>query len=291
MKVVRIIVILLMGINCAQGQSYKEGFRSDMCDCLTEESLKRKLTENAFKACLRETLPKYATQIDAEIIEEDIDKKYLKGQLARRDLLVAMQSELIYSCEVYYNHLDYDRTSIKLITRENAKESELERYNQMVALSPNAMAYFMRAQLQFNLGNIKEAEADIKKSMELNPNNENIPAMRRELLLLAWVYEEQERYSEAVAIYDKIYLGALDAEVAKLRALADKKNGGTIANIPKLDEGKIESQTKQVNQNSRRSKQSNTKTTVNKSNSQKDSKNTKKKDTASLRKLFRIKDN
>ena len=192
---------------------------------------------------------------------------------------------------MYYNHLDYDRTSIKLITRENAKESELERYNQMVALTPNAMAYFMRAQLQFNLGNIKETEADIKKSMELNPNNENIPAMRRELLLLAWVYEEQERYSEAIAIYDKIYLGALDAEVAKLRALADKKNGGTIANIPKLDEGKVESQTKQVNQNSRRSKQSNTKTTVNKSNSQKDSKNTKKKDTASLRKLFRTKDN
>ncbi|WP_179018996.1 tetratricopeptide repeat protein [Winogradskyella forsetii] len=230
-------------------QSYKSEFRAEICTCLEEESLKRTLTDNAFKACLRETLPKYATQIDAQIVEEDIDKKFYKGQLARKDLLVAMQSELIYSCDVYYDHIYFIRNSKKLIARENTKESDLEKYDQMVALRPNAMAYFMRAKVQFNLGNIKETEADINKSLELNTNKDNVKSTRHELLLLAWVYEEQERYAEAIALYDKIYFGDLDTQVAQLRALADRKNGGTIANIAKT--GVIEAE-KEIETSTRR---------------------------------------
>ena len=161
------------GLLSVTAQSYKSGFRTDVCACLEAESLKRPITENTLKACLRETLPKYAAQIDAQIVEPDINKKFHKGQLARKDLLVATQYELIYTCDVYFKHLDYQRTSKKLIARENARETDLEKYNQMVAMTPNAMAYFMRGQLQFNLGNIKAAEADVNKSLELNPNKEN----------------------------------------------------------------------------------------------------------------------
>tara|TARA_R110002049_G_scaffold127163_2_gene283762 strand:+ start:1132 stop:1974 length:843 start_codon:yes stop_codon:yes gene_type:complete len=232
MKTNIIYILLVLNLSFVNAQNYKSAFRSDVCNCLEEESLKRVLTENAFKRCLRETLPKYATQIDASIIEEDTQQKFLKGQLARKDLLLAMPSELIYSCDVYYKHINFLRTSSLLIMRENAKEDEIEKYDQMVALTPSATAYFMRAKVHFKLGNIKETEADIAKSLELNPNSENTISTRHELMLLAWVLEEQERYKEAIEIYDKVYFGALDSEVAKLRALADKKSGGTIANIP-----------------------------------------------------------
>ena len=119
MKLITTILMLFLVMFTAEAQSYKTAFRADMCSCLKEESLKRQLTENAFKACLIETLPTYATQIDAQIIEEDANKKYYLGQLARKDLLVAMKSELIYTCEVYYKHLDYKRTSKKLCTHSN----------------------------------------------------------------------------------------------------------------------------------------------------------------------------
>ncbi|WP_282032255.1 tetratricopeptide repeat protein [Winogradskyella eximia] len=293
MKPIVSILIYLVGAFTIKAQTYKSDFRADMCDCLTEESLKRTLTENAYKACLRETLPKYATQIDAQIVEPDVNKKYYLGQIARKDLLLSMQSELIYSCEAYYKHLDYQRTSQKLIARENANESDLEKYDQMVALTPNAMAYFMRAQVQFKLGNIKATEADINKSLELNPNKENVKSTRHQLLLLAWVYEEQERYKEAVLLYDKIYFGELDIEVVKLRALADKKAGGTMANIPKAKDLKTKNEIKAV---TRRSKTEGSKSskaiTAEPSKSSRSRtikpKENKKKDTSSLRKLFKM---
>ncbi|WP_178984067.1 tetratricopeptide repeat protein [Winogradskyella helgolandensis] len=282
MKSTMLFFVAFLGFYGVNAQAYKNGFRADVCACLEEESLKRTLTENAFKACLRETLPKYAAQIDAQIVESDVNVKFQKGQLARKDLLLAMPYELIYTCDVYFNHLNYQRTSKKLIARENANESDLEKYNQMVALTPNKMAYYMRAQLQFNLGNIKAAEADVNKSLEINPFRENAKSTRHELLLLAWIYEEQEKYSAAVALYDKIYMGDYDAEVARLRALADRKAGGTLANIPKVEHVEI---VKNKNAATRR-RDTEKKPSVNTKSST--VKVGKKKDTASLRKLLKI---
>lgn len=280
MKTNIIYILLVLNFLSVDAQNYKSAFRSDICQCLEEESLKRVLTENAFKRCLRETLPKYAAQIDASIIEEDSQQKFLKGQLARKDLLLAMPSELIYSCDVYYKHINFLRTSSLLIMRENAKEDELEKYDQMVALKPNAMAYFMRAQVHFKLGNTKETEADINKSLALNPNSENVISTRKELLLLAWVYEEQERYKEAIEIYDKVYFGALDTEVTKLRALADKKSGGTIANIP--DKVAVENKEKSsVNSRIKTVK-------VNRADNKPKQETKVKKDSSSLKKLFKL---
>ncbi|WP_179320390.1 tetratricopeptide repeat protein [Winogradskyella helgolandensis] len=282
MKSIMLFFVAFLEFYAVNAQAYKNGFRADVCACLEEESLKRTLTENAFKACLRETLPKYAAQIDAQIVESDVNVKFQKGQLARKDLLVAMPYELIYTCDVYFNHLNYQRTSKKLIARKNANESDLEKYNQMVALTPNKMAYYMRAQLQFNLGNIKAAEADVNKSLEINPFRENAKSTRHELLLLAWIYEEQENYSAAVALYDKIYMGDYDAEVARLRALADRKAGGTVANIPKVEQVEI---VKNKNAATRR-RDTEKKPSVNTKSST--VKVGKKKDTASLRKLLKI---
>lgn len=291
MKTYIAFLILSAGLLSVNAQTYKSAFRADMCDCLETESLKRTLTENAFKTCLRETLPKYAEKIDASIVEADPNKKFQLGQIARKDLLVSMYAELIYTCDVYYKHIDFKRNSTKLIARENAQESTLSKYNEMVALTPNAMAYFMRADIHFKLGNIKEAEDDINKSLSLNPNKDNVMSTRNELMLLAWVYEEQERYREAVAIYDKVYFGDLDTQVAQLRALANKKAGGSISNILKAEQIEISKDKKASTRRRDSQRQKSIKTTDKKSNKNTKSntlKNEKRKDSSSLRKLFKM---
>lgn len=283
--------MFLFVIHAAIGQAYKEGFKNDLCHCLEEESLKRKLTDNAYKVCFRQLLPKYATQIDAAIIEEDPSVKYYKGQVARKDLIIDLQYQLVYSCELYYQHLNAERLSKRLIAQEHAKAVDLELYNQQVALTPNALTYFMRAQVHFNLGHLKETEADIERSIAVNPNKANVKSTRHELLLLAWVYEEQERFSEAVSIYDTIYLGDFDSEVAILRALAHKKSGGTTYN--KLEA--LSTETHNSDRINRRSLGGRSRETP-KGNSESDKRNSKvssetsrkKQDSSSLRKLFKI---
>ncbi|RKE94949.1 tetratricopeptide repeat protein [Ichthyenterobacterium magnum] len=291
MKIKNTIIILSIIFfgNTASSQSYKLAFRADMCDCLTLESQKRNLTENAYKACFREILPKYATQIDAEIEEEDVNKKYLLGQLARRDLIVVMQSELVYTCTAYFDHLESEKLSKKLIAREQAKESDLEAQDQLVAMAPNTYSYFSRAQLHYNLGNFKEAEADLKKCAEVNPNKDNIKSRRHELLLMALIHEENKDYAQAISLYDLAYFGVFDSTVAILRAIADKNNGGTIANIPKFEDENLKP--KDLNNKSRRRlttrSKTTTKTAKKKTNNQK-KQSIKKSDTSSLKKLFKI---
>ncbi|WP_452227052.1 hypothetical protein [Lacinutrix cladophorae] len=288
-----IVLLAFLTVYSAYGQAYKSAFRADICQCLETESLKRNLTPNAYKNCYKETLPKYANQIDAAIVEEDLNKRYYLGQLARKDLILAFQYELIYTCKVYFDYLDRNRTSKILIAREQAKESDLEAKNQMVAMSPNAYAYFHRAELHFNLANLKEAEADINKSLEVNPNASNIKSTRHELMLLALVYEEQKQFAKAVALYDKIYMGDLDSQIAELRALANKKAGGSMSSIPK-PVNKTEPVIKNKTERRRpKPKSTTTKTTEiiteRRTKTRQEAKQTKSKsDSSSLKKLFKL---
>ncbi|RLJ62604.1 tetratricopeptide repeat protein [Lacinutrix venerupis] len=293
MNVLKIIVVtsLFFLVNLVNSQSYKPSFRVDMCDCLTLEIQKRKLTENAYKACFRETLPKYATLIDAQIVEEDINKKMLLGQLARKDLLISIRPELVYTCEAYFNHLESEKLSKKLIIREQARESDLEKFNQLVAMSPNTYSYFSRAQLHYNLGNLDAAETDIKSCIEINPNKDNIKSRRHELLLMALIHEERNNYTEAITLYDLAYFGEMDVEVAILRAVADKNNGGSIANIPKLKDSaeNVLSSNKPSRRRSTTSNQTRSQS-QNKTQTTQSIQSKKKKDTSSLKKLFKIDD-
>nr|WP_321222396.1 hypothetical protein [uncultured Psychroserpens sp.] len=286
--IITVLSIVVFG-NVATSQSYKSGFRADMCDCLTLESQKRKLTDNAFKACYRETLSKYAVQIDALIIEEDENKKFLLGQLARKNLILAMQTELVYTCDSYYNHLESEKLSKKLIAQEHAKENQLDASNQLVAMSPTSYAYFNRAQIHYNLAHYDKAAADLKSCYEVNPNKDNVKSRRHELLLMALIHEENNNYNEAIALYDLAYFGELDFEVAILRAIADRNNGGTIANIPK----KEDLTSKSINSNKQNRRKPKSKSGSQSQSSKKrtstNRQQTKKKtDTSSLKKLFKI---
>ena len=284
------IILFLFGVTTGQAQNYKDSFKSDICDCLTQEKLKRRLTENTYNTCYKQTLPNYAAQIDAQIVEEDVSQKFYKGQLARKELLQSFKYELVYSCDTYYEFLEGLRVSRRLIAAEQVKEGDLESYNQQVALTPNAVTYFMRAQLQFKLGNLKEAESDIDKSIEVNPNKENVKSLRSELLLLGWIYEEQNRFNDAITVYDKIYLGDYDTEILILRALADRKSGGTAPLKPGTSDANI--QVKKDKASSRRTRADSKKSTKGSASVKTRGSNTvtKKKDTASLRKLFKMDD-
>ena len=276
------VCFFLLSVNGIYAQSYKAAFKDDMCHCIEQENLKRRLTENTYKTCFRETLTKYAAQIDAQIVEEDPNQKFYKGQLARKELVLALEYELIYSCNTYFEFLESLRVSKMLIAREHAKETDLEAYNQQVALTPNSISYFMRAQLQFKLGNLQEAAADINRSLDVNPYKANVKSTRNELLLLAWIYEEQNKFTDAIAIYDQLYSGDFDTKIAVLRALAHKKSGGTSASVPNVIKT---NESTNDNKNSAR-RRSVTRTVKAKVTSEQVIE--KKKDTSSLKKLFKI---
>lgn len=274
----------IVSFNLSNAQFNKDAFRTEICQCLEQEKLRLRLNENTYNKCFQEILPNYATQIDAEIEEADANKRYSLGQMARRDLMLAFKYELIYTCEIYYEFVESLRVAKKLLAQENTKESDLEQQNKEVAMRPNAMSYLRRAQLHFRLNNLKAAEADVKKSLEVNPYSDNVKSTRKESMLLAWVYEEQGHYAKAIELYDSINLGVYDTDVAILRAIVDKKSGGTMANIPAVSkESKSD-----TSKNSKTRDRSSTRQIKDKTKNKEVKAKKKKKDTSSLRKLLKI---
>lgn len=286
MKTFTLFIAILFIVQCAFGQDYKGAFRSEICNCLETESLKRDLSENTYKACFKQVLPQFAAQIDAQIVEEDLSKKYVLGQLARKDLLLAFKYELVYSCDIYFNALEKEILRKKLLAREKVTETDLEAQNQHVAMSPNAYAYFRRAQLHFKLGDLKASEADVKKSIAVNPYSDGKNAIRNEQLLLALIYDEQERYDEAIKLYDQASLGDIDTQINLLRAMADRKRGGNMENMLLSDNKTNQSESlKRIN----RRESKTIATSTNRSERAKaNTKTTKKNDASALRKLFKI---
>lgn len=275
-----------MSYNFSFGQSYKDAFRDDVCVCLKQEKLKLRLTEKTYDKCFKEILPKYATKIDGEIKEEDVNKKYRLGQKARTNLMLAYKHELIYTCDVYYNLIEELRTGKKLIARENAKKSDLKLLNEQVAMSPNYTSYSRRAQLQFKLGDLEASVNDINRGIEVHPYGDNVNYIRNDLLLLAWIYEEQGRFNDAIKLYDTIYTSIYDTDVAVLRSIVDKKSGGTLSNISLSD-----SKNKTIKISKENSVKTNGKRILKSSrdkNNRRESDMKKKDDTSSLRKLFKI---
>lgn len=221
-------ITILIAINCMFGyaQEYKEKFKADICNCLDTEIEIRRQIRNAFDTCFNKNLPTYATIIDASLEEGTPVLKYQKGQLRRTELKFMFLHELVYSCDLYFQEIEAERQRQLAVGRSRTYPSDLEKLNQTVALHPHPKSYMQRARTHFYLGNLKEAEADVLKSLEVNPYGQQGLYTRKEKLFLAWILEEQKRYKEAVTLYNESYAGNFDIETPILKAIAHKKAGG-----------------------------------------------------------------
>jgi tetratricopeptide (TPR) repeat protein len=267
-------------------QSYKDSFSADLCTCLQEEkeSAKKKFSyvPYYFEICFKKHLTDYANLIDGEISENDKILKFKKGQRARRELLHYLKYELVYTCDIYYSTLVSENQKRLEMVRKRADTTKLEPWNQRVAMSPNHAYYLERAKLHFELGNLKEAEVDIRQSLDINPSNKLL-FTKGSKLLLASILEEQKKYDEAIAIYDQIYLGVYDSRTAVLRAIVKRKNGIPF-DVPKI--AKQNMMNSRVDNNGKQKPKTEKKSvgaSLKKQSNKKDS-------TDALRKLLKIKD-
>jgi tetratricopeptide (TPR) repeat protein len=207
-------------------QNYKNNYKADICQCLQDENLSSGFIENAYKKCFKRHLTTYAVLIDAGIKEENISLKYIEGQKIRLELQQQFMHELMYSCDVYFYSIERARQELKVNKQKTVNSTKLQEYHERVAMHPNSQSYYLRAQLYFNLKDFNNAEKDLLKSIDLNPYGENKMVSRNEKLLLAWVYEEQKRYNEAIAVFDEIYLGMIDTQVLIIKAIVSRKRDG-----------------------------------------------------------------
>tara|TARA_R110002111_G_scaffold234473_3_gene295561 strand:- start:3570 stop:4478 length:909 start_codon:yes stop_codon:yes gene_type:complete len=221
-----ILCSIVVVVNLANSQTYETKFKTDICACIEEEVVNAIVLKTVLEKCFRQELTTYAELIDAEIDEDNINLKYQKGQLARRELFKKFKYEMVYSCDFYFNTLVARRQKTLEKNRLKTDSTSLERLNQRVAMSPNSSSYFARAKTQFTLRNLKAAEKDIRESIRIHPSTDKDIYTIKEKLLLAVILEEQKQFKEAILIYNEAYETTKDADATVLSAIANRKSGG-----------------------------------------------------------------
>lgn len=232
-----ILCLIVVFVNLSNSQSYETKFKADMCACMEGEVVNARVLKTVLEKCFRQELTTYAVLIDAQIDEDNINLKYQKGQLARRELFKKFNYEMVYSCDFYFNTLVTGRQKAMEKKRLKTDSTDLEHANQRVAMSPNSSAYFKRAQTQFYLGNLKEAEIDIRESIRVHPYTDKEMYTIKEKLVLALILEEQKQYKEAIVIYNQAYEYTKDVDAAVLSAIANRKSGGIKTVFNSKDKG------------------------------------------------------
>ena len=134
-------------------------------------------------------------------------------------------------------------TVAKQIAKQTVDSTKLQKFHEVVAAQPNWLSYSARAKQYYLLNDLKHAEQDILKSIELSPSGNSEKGARKERLFLAQVYEGQKRYAEAIKLYDQFIYNDLDYGLNMLKAIVVRKNNGKY-NPPTEDVLAVKSQSK-----------------------------------------------
>ncbi|XMO88158.1 hypothetical protein AAFN75_07650 [Algibacter sp. AS12] len=226
MKQFIFLVMLLWGLN-SYSQNYESNYKADICACIEAQENTQQLPDKIYNACFTKHMTTYAAIIDAQIKEEDKTKKFIAGQQVRRDLNQKFKYDLVYVCDAYIDIIESKKQ--KVLQNFRAREidsSKIDKLNETVAMVPHYSSYFNRGQYFYYIGDLNNAERDVKKSIEENPLNNEGTLTTHESLLLALIYEEQKKYSEAIAIYNAINSKAINPSVELLKAIVYRKSKG-----------------------------------------------------------------
>ena len=204
-------------------QSYREAYRADMCDCVTERTQgDYRALQKSYNDCIKELLPEYAPRIDASITEDDPRVKVQKGLLQRTALNINFQIELINTCESYFTMIQNGRE--EKLRREKFDGATIKKINEDIALYPNYGSYLRRAKALIAKGDYDAAITDLKKSLELQPQYN-----RDAYHYLGWAYEKKEEYKAAAEAYSQMRFDIkYDQESISLQTIAMHKAGSDI---------------------------------------------------------------
>ncbi|MEP5338371.1 MAG: hypothetical protein ABJL44_10605 [Algibacter sp.] len=217
---------IIFGIYSVSAQNYLNNFKSDICQCLEEKQLTVNSIGSEYNKCFTRHLVSYAPLIDTSIDIEDKNLKYLEGQKIRSNLSLKFKYELMYSCDTYFYAFERGIYKLKEKSKQLGDSVKLQKMHELVAMQPHWHSYASRAKEYYNLNDLRKAEQDALKSIELSPYGTNVLQIRPQRLFLSQVYEDQKRYDEAIKLYDGIILGDIDYKTKMLKAIVVRKKNG-----------------------------------------------------------------
>lgn len=207
-------------------QDYKLQFQNDICDCMVQKAEENKMGKNPmllYQLCFQEKLPTYVPNIDAEITATEQREIYAEGQRIREELKFSFYSELIGTCDFYYQEVEATReTNFSTLKKIGENSDYYNLVNQALAMQPTASNYVKRGQVYFGKENFLKAKADLSKALTINENE------RGAKILLAWTYEKMNKYASAIELLETLDDQKRNQEIQLLIAIQQRKMGGKL---------------------------------------------------------------
>lgn len=205
-------------------QDYRRQFQNDICGCMEAKASEHKYGTNPtllFQLCYQEKLPDYVPNIEAEITATEQREIYAEGQKIRKELKESFISELIGTCDFYYQGVETERENTLIGLKSIAENIHyIDMVNQAVAMQPTAGNYIKRGQVYFGQENYMKAKADFQKASEINEHDSGAK------LMLAWAHEKTQNYTAAMRILKALNEKQPGQNFEVLIQIVNRKMGG-----------------------------------------------------------------
>jgi hypothetical protein len=204
-------ILICVGLVCAPflitAQNYKQAFKNDICDCLSQKEMSIRQYLGEYQRCYVERLPNHVGKIEASLPDTTARVRLSMSSKIKQDLRLSLQAELAGSCQRIIDLYAKKQSDNLDAIRKKADSSAFARANQKVALSPNVNNLLARAMVYLGQDKIELANQDVQGALELNPRSRYAQIVQ--VLLL----EQKKQYSEAIQVLQKMSKGKYDRDV------------------------------------------------------------------------------
>ncbi len=204
MKKLFLALLIFTGLFTATAQQSREQGVTDLankvapnfCGCF--EKYKFDDARKGFEQCFLENFVKHEEQLVALMAMDSIGDEQAKNDRIAMEIMVKMQGKLFQDCDSYYEYFKTIRNRGLSLLLEQDIDKKMDSIMAIEAEKRDSEWYFKKASFEFAGEKLNEAEKDLLKGFEKEPDNAKYK------MLLAWVYEKQEREEDALAVYDQM---------------------------------------------------------------------------------------
>jgi tetratricopeptide (TPR) repeat protein len=190
-----IFITLITSFNLSFSQGFKEKFGQDICECFSE---KERIELNTLETCFTKHIAKYDSDIEKLIDKNSELSEYEQGEIIGKQLFDNLQSDLVHTCDSYFEFFNSMREKSINDMRQNYPQSKMDTLNKQISLNKTTALLWERGNGYFSRNELSKAKEDYEMCLEIDPNH------LQSTFFLGWVYEREENYSKAIELYETV---------------------------------------------------------------------------------------
>ncbi|MBA5630203.1 tetratricopeptide repeat protein [Moheibacter lacus] len=186
------------------------------CDCFTQSTV-AEFDKEILNNCLGKEIEKNKATFLPYYDSNSILPEYEQGKAVGESLIDDTLDEIVMNCDAFYRFTNENNKKSFEDAKSSLDEEKFKKFEEEINSKPSSNAYLKRGFYNFVQENNVQAELDLKKSLEFNPENLLTKSF------LGHFYEKTGNLDEALKWFTAVYQSKKDRESLTQMAVIKRK--------------------------------------------------------------------